>query len=408
MRSEGAMEQHEGSSERERLLRAGEAELLSRARALRPLLERNAAQCERERRIADESLCALEDAGLLAVLVPERVGGQGASMVTQLEVAAELGRGCASTAWVQTLLNVTAWAASLLPPAAQREVFAGLRPSRVCGVLTASGEGVPVPGGYRVSGSWAFASGCLHASWATTGVLLPGEDPEKTEHGLVCMRLSELEIKDTWHVAGMRGTGSHTLIARDVFVPRHRALGGSAPHAAASDVPLPAAPSDRWPVISVLALVLLGPSLGMAEAILEAVRAGLGKSGVSYTRYARKADSGPLLHELGRAAMQIESARLLALRCAQKVDAAAHGGELDEIERAWLRGACGHAAELLRTATESLVSAAGASCFAESNPIQRFWRDLSVASRHAFLAASPSYETYGRALAGLPPVFQLL
>ena len=87
-------------------------ELLSRARALRPLLEANAAQCERERRIPDESLRALEDAGLLAVLLPERVGGQGASMVTQLEVAAELGRGCASTAWVQTLLNVTAWAAS--------------------------------------------------------------------------------------------------------------------------------------------------------------------------------------------------------------------------------------------------------------------------------------------------------
>lgn len=120
-------------------------ELISRARALRPLLEKNAAQCERERRIADESLRALEDAGLLAVLVPERVGGQGASMVTQLEIAAELGRGCASTAWVQTLLNVTAWAATLLPSAAQREVFEGLRPSRVCGVLTASGEGCPYP-----------------------------------------------------------------------------------------------------------------------------------------------------------------------------------------------------------------------------------------------------------------------
>ena len=383
-------------------------ELLSRARALRPLLEANAAQCERERRIPEESLRALEDAGLLAVLLPERVGGQGASMVTQLEVAAELGRGCASTAWVQTLLNVTSWAASLLSPAAQREVFEGLRPSRVCGVLTAGGQAVPVDGGYRVSGTWAFASGCLHASWATAGTLFPGRDPEKSEHGLVCMKLSELEIKDTWHVAGMRGTGSHTLIAREVFVPYHRALGGRAPHADPTDAPLPAAPSDRWPVISVLALVLLGPSLGMAEAILDAVRAGLGKSGVSYTRCARKADSGPLLHELGKAAMMIESARLLAMHCAQRIDAAAHGHELDELERAWLRGACGHAAELLRTATDALVSAAGASCFAESNPIQRFWRDLGVATRHAFLATSPSYETYGRALAGLPPVFQLL
>jgi 3-hydroxy-9,10-secoandrosta-1,3,5(10)-triene-9,17-dione monooxygenase len=106
--------------------------------------------------------------------------------------------------------------------------------------------------------------------------------------------------------------------------------------------------------------------------------------------------------------MMIESARLLALRCAQQIDAAAHGRELDELERAWLRGACGHAAQVLRAATDGLVSAAGASCFAETNPIQRFWRDLNVATRHAFLATSPSYETYGRALAGLPPVFQLL
>lgn len=383
-------------------------ELLARARALRPLLEKNAAQCERERRIAEENLRALEDADLFAVLVPERVGGQGASMVTQLEVASELGRGCASTAWVQTLLNVTAWAASLLPPAAQREVFAGLRPARVCGVLTPGGKAVPVAGGYRVSGTWAFASGCLHASWATTGALFPARDPDTSEQGLVCMKLSELEIKDTWHVAGMCGTGSHTLIAHEVFVPHHRALGGPPPPADATGAPLPAAPSDRWPVISVLALVLLGPSLGMAEAILDAVRAGLGKSGVSYTLYARKADSGALLHELGKAAMMIESARLLALQCAQKIDAAACGHELDALERAWLRGACGHAAELLRSATESLVSAAGASCFAESNPIQRLWRDLSVATRHAFLATSPSYESYGRALAGLPPVFQLL
>jgi alkylation response protein AidB-like acyl-CoA dehydrogenase len=383
-------------------------ELTSRARALRPLLETNAAQCERERRIADENLRALEDAGLLSVLLPERVGGQGASMVTQLEVAAELGRGCASTAWVQTLLNVTAWAATLLPPAAQREVFDGLRPSRVCGVLTASGEAVPVAGGYRVSGTWAFASGCLHASWATVGALFSSQPDAPSEHGLVCMKLSELEIKDTWHVAGMRGTGSHTLIAREVFVPYHRALGGAPQHEEPRAAPLPAAPSDRWPVISVLALVLLGPSLGMAAAMLEAVQAGLGKSGVSYTSYARKADSGPLLHELGKAAMMIESARLLATHCAQKIDAAASGRELSELERAWVRGACGHAAELLRNATEALVSAAGASCFAESNPMQRLWRDLSVATRHAFLATSPSYETYGRALAGLPPVFQLL
>lgn len=381
---------------------------VARAARLRPLLEANAARCETERRIVDANLAALSDAGLFGVIVPKRAGGTGATMTTQIAVASELAKGCASTAWVQTLINVTSWAASLLPPDGHREVFNDARGARVCGVLTPSAKAVPVDGGYRVTGKWAFASGCLHADWATGGVVFEDPHGAPLNKGMVYMPVAELKIQDTWHVAGMRGTGSHTLVADEVFVPYRRALGGAPPAGFDAGTPLPAEPSDRWPVPSVLALVLLGPALGMAEAILESVRAATHKRGVSYTTYDRQIHSQVLLHDLAKAALHVETARLHVYRCAAEIDGAGAGQDLDSVGCARLRGACGYATEALRTAADLLVSIGGASCFAESNPIQRHWRDLNVATRHAFLATAPCIETYGRALVGAEPIFQFL
>ena len=104
---------------------------------------------------------AIEDAGLFEVIVPKRRGGLGATMATQLAVAAELGRGCASSAWVQSLLNITTWAASRSPAA--EAMFGGDRRPRVCGVLAPTGTATPDGDGYRVSGRWGFASGSFYA-----------------------------------------------------------------------------------------------------------------------------------------------------------------------------------------------------------------------------------------------------
>jgi alkylation response protein AidB-like acyl-CoA dehydrogenase len=152
-------------------MRAGaavDAGLVARASALRPLLALHADRTESERRVVPEVMRAIEDAGLFEVIVPERLGGLGASMATQLCVAAELGKACASTAWVQSLLNITTWAASQANAA--RELFDGAARPRVCGVLIPSGTAAPVDGGYRVNGKWSFASGSFYATWFTGGV----------------------------------------------------------------------------------------------------------------------------------------------------------------------------------------------------------------------------------------------
>lgn len=382
-------------------------DLVERAAALRPLLASNASRCEAQRRIPDENLAALDAADLFSTLAPKRVGGHGATVATQLAVSAELARGCASTAWVQTLLNVGTWAASLLVAEGQSDVFTGARRPRVCGVLTPTGTATPTYGGYLVNGRWSFASGSLHADWCTGGVILLDDHGNEVGQDVAYMPIGEIAIEDTWYVAGMRGTGSNTLVARDVFVPTQRlALTG---HVNGTPTARDAQePSDRWPLGAVLALVLVGPLFGIAAAALDTVRAKADKRAISYTTYGRQTDSSVVLADLARASLDIDTARLHAFRAASDVDAAGSGCVLDPVALGRIRGACGHACETLRRAMEILVNIGGASSFADTSTLQRNWRDLNVASRHAFLATGPVLEVYGRALFDLDQIMAII
>jgi alkylation response protein AidB-like acyl-CoA dehydrogenase len=126
------------------------------------------------------------------------------------------------------------------------------------------------------------------------------------------------------------------------------------------------------------------------------------KRGITYTTYGRQADSSVFQHHIAEAALKIESAWLHAMRAAKDIDeTAAAGKQMDYLTRTRIRGESGYAAKLVREAVDALVSVAGASSFAESNPIQRMWRDANVATRHAMLATAPDLEMYGRALVGV-------
>ncbi|MEV4441536.1 acyl-CoA dehydrogenase family protein, partial [Streptomyces sp. NPDC049577] len=198
--------------------------LIERASALVGLLRRNAARTEEDRDIAEENVESLADAGLFTLTVPERFGGHQASIRTLLEVSAELGRGCGSTAWFIALANVCGWVVGLFPERAQREVYGEGPGTRVCSVLTPGGTSRAAGAGLVITGRWPFASGCLHAQWALLGTPVTGADGEQLDRGVALVPMAELTIEDTWHTVGMRGTGSHTLVAEDVFVPDHRIL----------------------------------------------------------------------------------------------------------------------------------------------------------------------------------------
>ena len=115
-------------------------DLLSRAAELRPLLEANAAKGEEDRRIAEESIQGLADAGLFRITVPKRFGGDEVDIATKLQVSAAVAEGDGATGWVLALTNVCHWLVGLYHDDAQQEIFGADPAARVCGVLTPSIE----------------------------------------------------------------------------------------------------------------------------------------------------------------------------------------------------------------------------------------------------------------------------
>jgi 3-hydroxy-9,10-secoandrosta-1,3,5(10)-triene-9,17-dione monooxygenase len=379
-----------------------EEELVSRAIELRPLLERNAARTEAARRVVEENMRALEAAGLMDLILPRRLGGQGASMETMLKVSAELGKGCPSTAWVQTLMNVSAWFATRASPEAQEEIFAdGARP-RLCGSLAPTCTMRMVEGGALVSGRWDFTSSCWHSNWCICGIPALESDARTDESGWAFIPMSQLTIEDTWHAAGMKGTGSATVVAHEVFVSSHRLMSLRGEHVDENwRSRRNLEQCDFWPLKTVLVLVLIGPVLGAAEAVLEAVAPATQQRGIKYTVYTRRSLSPVVQRDFAAAALKLDTARFHVLRAAADVDRAGAGAQMDGLTRARVRGDCGYAAEMARDAVEVLVSIAGGTAFPESNRIQRHWRDVGVASRQSALITATDLEIYGRALLGV-------
>ncbi|MGH8014243.1 MAG: acyl-CoA dehydrogenase family protein [Candidatus Binataceae bacterium] len=379
-----------------------EQELVSRAIGLRRLLERNAARTEAERRVVEENMRALESAGLMELMLPTRLGGQGASMAITLKVAAELGKGCPSTAWVQTLMNVSAWFATRASPQAQEEIFGGPARPRLCGSLAPTCTLRMVEGGAVISGRWDFTSGCWHSNWCICGIPALECDARREESGWAFIPMTELTVEDTWYAAGMKGTGSATVVADEVFVPRHRLMSLRGEHVDENWRTRPDLEKcDHWPLKPVLVLVLIGPVLGAAEAVLEAVAPVTHQRGIKYTVYTHRSLSPVVQRDFAMAALKLDSARFHVLRAAADVDHAGAGVDMDSVTRARVRGDCGYAAELAREAVEMLVSITGGTAFPDSNRIQRHWRDVGVASRQSALITATDLEIYGRALLGV-------
>ena len=376
-----------------------DAELVARARTLLPLLRKNAAEGEQQRRVLDESIEALEDAGLFKIVTPKRYGGYETSVKTMLDVSSTVAEADGATAWVLALTNVCNWLTGLFPERAQNEVFAKEN-AKVCGVLTPTATTTKVEGGYRVTGKWSYNTGSMYADWVVMGIPVVDEAGEVVDQGAALMPRADLELEETWFVSGMRGSGSNTMIADDVFVPEYRVLSvpgsmmGHAPSEHLEDEAL-----YRSSLVPVLALILVGPQLGMGRAVLEFVREKAPKKAIAYTGFAQQSKSTAFQLQVAQAALMIDTAHLHAYRAAADIDDAARKGEaLDLPTRARIRADTGWAAEHITRAIDMLMSAHGSGGFAEVSPLQRMWRDSNIAARHAMVLPMVNYELYGKVL----------
>jgi len=380
------------------------ATLLERAAAIRPVLEKNAEQTDALRRLPDENVRALKENGLCRLMVPRRFGGLETSVRTYIDVTAEIGRGCGSSAWVSSLINVCAWLAGLFPERAQHDVWGPDRDAWIAGSLAPHGQAVAVDGGWRVTGRWPWASGCLHAQWVACGIHMNNERGEMANLGLSLMPIGEVTIEDTWFMAGMKGTGSNTIVAKDVFVPEHRFLPYPPAFAGQYRTEHREEVVYRVALVPVTVLILAGSQLGVARAALDHVMSKAGTRGITHTTFGTQTQSAGFQMLVAEAAMKIDTAYLHAYRAADDLDRfAAEGRHPDLTARARVRMDTSLAAKYCRDAVELLVQAHGTSSLADYNRLQRLWRDVHVASHHAITEWQVNLEVYGKALLGVEP-----
>jgi len=363
------------------------------------VLRERAAQAEAARTLPTETVKELKDAGFFRVLQPARFGGLEMGFDVLMDIAIEIGKGCGSCAWVFAVLN-SGWMVAGYPEAAQLEVW-GQHPDAIIGsVLAPSLEVSPVGGGYRIGGRWRFCSGIDHADWQiVSGFTFPdGGPPEVT---LFLLPRQDYVIEDDWHTAGLRGTGSKTVVAKDVFVPQYRAVSmasfrtGSQPGAAVNRNPL-----YRMPMGIPLPLCLASTVLGMGLGTYEIWRQWTSRR---LTRGVQKvAQQAPVQIRIAEAAAEIDAAELLLRRdMTEAVQMLAAGESFTPWHRARSRRDGAYAIELCIRAIDRLFAASGGSGLYSDNSIQRAWRDVHAAGAHIGLRWDDAATTFGRIEFGL-------
>jgi alkylation response protein AidB-like acyl-CoA dehydrogenase len=387
-----------------------DAGLMEAARHIAPVIRDHKDEAERERRLSAPVLAALHDAGLLRMCTPRSLGGLETDPLTRALVIEEISGYDTAAGW--TLTNPLDWAylCARLPDAGAEEIY-----GRSANVVIAAQFGrpiqaPPVPGGYRVTGRAPFVSNCHDANWiATSAVLTAGDqttpdDMAEPELVMVYLPRESCEVIDTWHVMGMRGTGSDDVAVTDVFVPTARTFPVTPEFTPGSHY---RGPLYRFPLIGILASNL--PPLLLAvgrRAIDEVATLAQGKVPVARSTLLRERASAQA--KLARAEAILRAGRLLLYDTLSEAWQAALAGEAFSLrQKADLLLATTHAVSGAVKAVELMYSVAGTSGIYTKSPLERYFRDIQVLKHHAFGAES-RYETVGQVFFDLPPDFPLV
>lgn len=382
-------------------------EVIGRVREIQPMLLRTAQQADIDRRLSDEAFAAATDAGVWAMATPRRWGGLGASATAMTLVGAELSKGNPSLGWISLVLHGGTWLASVGPDALQEIVFGDSEtPPVICGVFNPPGTAEEVDGGYLINGSWPYASGCRHASWAQLGVNIRKRDGTIEPGGFAYLRREQYRIDDTWYPIGLRATGSETIVAKDVFIPTaqffHTTKLGIGVHS--PDKRYVGEPADYWPFLPFLRGALLGVMVGASMAIRERVTEAASKRPIIYTNYARQADAVMAQGELGKAAAKLNAAEALVINNCGLIDQAGRSRvPMTPQQRVRSKGEAAITVDLISSAVDQLMFLAGSGAMMDSNPIQRFYRDVVFGLRHTAVLPYVGYEVYGKGLLEIEP-----
>src|SRR5207247_3560967 len=185
------------------------------------LAERSRA-ARQARCIPDATIADMQRAGLFRVLQPRRWGGYELDLHTFYEIELALAEGDMSTGWIYGVSGVHPWFMALLDDRAAQEVWGGDNLCLICSSLMPAGKATAVAGGFRLSGRWRYASGCVHCGWALLGAMVAADDGGAPDGRIFLLPREDYRSIDTWQVAGLQATGSWDIVVDDVFVPGYR------------------------------------------------------------------------------------------------------------------------------------------------------------------------------------------
>jgi len=382
------------------------SELLVRAREIAAIARERARQTEAARRVGEDMIARMRAADLFRVLQPRAHGGFEYGFEVFGEIEAALAAGCGSTGWVYGLLASHQWLIACFAKEAQDEVWRE-RDALAAGTYAPVAQAEAVDGGYLVTGSGSFCSGCDNAQWQLLGGMIPQADgPPKP--GFFLLRTADIAIHDDWHTMGLAGTGSKSIVAQRAFVPSRRAVtfaelvDATAPGMHAHPNPL-----YKQSFLAVLPVTIVAPVIGMAEGALGVF---LDDAKVRVTRGAvaggrrQMGDLTTVQLRVAEASACIDAARLMMFRDLADAAGLASRGEPVGIDvRLRNRRDQAFCARLAVQAIDLLFLAIGGQGLQLDHSLQRFWRDAHAATSHISLNWDSTGSMYGQYLLGLEP-----
>ncbi|MDH6280216.1 3-hydroxy-9,10-secoandrosta-1,3,5(10)-triene-9,17-dione monooxygenase oxygenase subunit [Prescottella agglutinans] len=379
-------------------------EVLRSVRELLPAIADRAQTVDDSRRISDQSIRDLSAAGVFRMLQPARYGGLEANPVEFYEVVRAISGACGSTGWVASVLGVHPWHLGLFDVRAQDEVWGQDSSVLVSSAYAPVGELIPVEGGYELSGSWRFSSGCDHASWALLGALVVCEDRRPVDFMTVIVPRTDYRINDVWDVVGLRGTASNEITVEKAFVPEYRVLRNyDAAQLRAPGTKINTAPLYKLPFGAIFTSAVAAPVIGTVagcyeiylNAMRDRVRLSLGGGRFAEDQFAQVA--------VARASSEIDAAILQMDRNIRElVELAEEGQPLPMSKRLRVRRDQVRGTERALEAIDLLFKTAGGNSLGRGNPIERAWRDAHAGSVHVANDAERALSMYGRGAFGLP------
>lgn len=364
--------------------------ILDAVKALTPSIAARAKEIERARRLPTDLVDELLAAGCFRMLVPRSHGGAQLDLPLQMQVLEELARADASVAWNVAIGAEGPVLFRMLPRASFDALYAAGPDVIMAAAVPPTGTATPVEGGYRLTGQWAFASGCQHAHWFVGGCVV--DDGREPPLRLMVLPLSDVEIKDTWSVSGLCGTGSHDVVVNGAFVADELSFVlGSEPSV---DVP-----PLRIPEVARAAIQIASVSIGVARGALDEILA------LALDKTPAFAEgplaSNPLFqNQFGEAETRLRAARTALRAEADIVWAKAQAGSpFTPEDRAHVRGTTTWAARTAAAIVNTAYQAGGSSSLYTSNPLQRRLRDANALTQHLTMRAD-TFTKVGAVLAG--------